>query len=1336
MFSLWEQVIKGEKTMKIFRKKTVSSILALAMVSTSLSAFAAPSVNFTIGEDRKATAEITGATGIDRIALAQYDELGKLINFGISAIGDTSVTTRGEFDTNPLFTTKITTFSDWSTLKSNTDGYRIGTRTYANMDMENGTPFQIHQGGHTITAKDGVGNTGKGLHFKSSTTDLNDSHITLNSLLSPISDFMVYEFDLKLNDANTHFKAYIRGVKNDGATGVSQDVLYVYPNSASGATTTSAKLGGTNVNLSTNVYYTVTAAVNYKDGTAKYTIYNGDTLVASTTGTVSGSLGYGNGQDKPCSFRIHTASQYWSPATVSHDFYVDNIRVYEGTQTKDELNDIAYIVDTTGDVSIFESEDTEIAKLTDTLAVHTRSGVAYNGTEKVHLENTPYVDNGEVYVPLNELCNAWGVTVSGVSANGEGYAKLSDIATKLGMALHKDTSAKYNNGLCVLGNGFTFPAGDDLQALNDFMFYMRPTREQIKTAYDNSASKNKHPRILADVNEFARVKAEYTSGDNAVFMNWANSIIADADKMCSYEQGSVQYEERWGYSVTDGYITTSTEWLPLAATAMTMAYHLTDERAYLDKLFEILEYVGDYPDWAPTHHLAPPRIALGYIIAYDWAYDAWTADEKKYIEETMYEKFFYEVAQAYQSGGSTMNNAAIATNNHNIVFNSAVAMAGMAFMERYPEECLYLLENAIRATDLMLWHWAPNGSWYEGVGYWDLTMEYTVYLLSSMEATLGTMFGYENLEGLKDAADYTIYSQTQNGPHNYSDCTADHFTVGLYTPEMLWLSNQYGNNGWTQAVIKYLPNELKYVSDNAMGLLWYNTDITSTDVTLPLDAIYESDDVITMRNNWEQNDTTSFVGIHGGATNTEHSQLDGGSFVFEQDGIRWAIDPGRQNYNVPNYWVTTYSANASNRWRYFRSMAGAHNTVEIEPSTGYTGHDLTSYVEVKLKDTGDNGAIAVADMTSALSRHATKATRGFFYTDNRESLVIRDEITLKSSADNTNYIVNETFDGKTVTDVLGKDETHYEIVSGTSLGLSSGDDVAKITGKNIYFNGNGWNANTGAKHVTYEFSLYTEQTWNKFQFYPTGSNRYGLQIGPDASGTVYAMTPSWGTVSTGKTISAGEWHEFALEYDMAKGKMYIYMDKDLIYTQTGLDTNANAPADHGFYLTQEIANKYAYVNDIKCYEGAYKGAGNNTETPAEEFDIMWYLMTGEDNDNKWENFDDIDVVVDNATNSAILTHRLSGKQMKLEYVVEGGEAEISTANAEVIRQRLITDGFVFDTSSRPQKEQSETEEHKNRITLKVTGSGDVAITVKLTPVGLDNATSVNDYNKPISQWSL
>lgn len=1122
--------------MRKIYKKILSILLAIVTVAGTLTAYANHGVSFVKSADGTATATITGKSGIDKIAIAQYDNLGRLINMGISADGETSATTMDNFSWSPHNRSKIIMFSDWDKMQTEEMAYRLGTRTLGNETFEIPHDLQLARGDNTLEVIEGEGNGGgSALYFKNKEGSLTDTHASMNGARSVISDFVVYEVDIRLVSANTHAQIYIMGGDDPDGAENNNTILYINPNASTGATSTTVNLGAKkdiSFTMNTGVWYTVSASVNYKDYVATYTVKQGDTVVATYTGGLTDDFGYGEEDSKPAGLRVHTASRYWQP--VTHEFYIDNMRVYEGTEPRSELNDLVYIIDPDTTQTVFENEDAQKAALSGRLAVHSRSGVAYNGESKTLLNFAPYTENGEVYVPLGELAYAWGVNITGVTTNSKGYAKLTDIATALGKNLYVDTKAQYNSGMCVLGDSFTYPTETEaLQKLNDFLFYLRPTEEQIQSAYNESGAKGMHPRLLGNPGDFARIKAEYKKGTNAAFMAWARGVISSADYLKKYPAGTQWFEDHFGYDYYGGRIGSPVTWSVRAAAVYGMAYHLTGDRTYTDRLYEALVSMGSFPNWNPNHHLDPARISLGFSIAYDWCYDAWTPEQKEFIENTVYNKLLYEAAEGYKSADAKMNNFATDDSNHNIATNGNIAVAAMAFMDAFPEECKYILKNAIRGTDYMMYRWGPDGSWYEGLGYWDFTMTFTVNMLSSLESTFGTTFGLDKCDGLDSAAEFAINSQTQNGVHNYCDTNLTAETLKLYTPEMLWLGRKYKNAGVTQAVLKNNPEGFSVNDDFAYALLWYDTSVTSTDITLPLQAIYEADDVITMRNNWEQNETSSYVGIRGGLANNGHGQLDGGSFIFEQGGVRWAIDLGAENYNVPNYWRTTYTKGQANRWAYWRSMAESHNTVVVDADPNYTGHSVSAYTEVELKDAGDTGVIATADMTSALTRTASSATRGYFYTDNRESLVIRDEITLKDS------------------------KTHT---------------------------------------------------------------------------------------------------------------------------------------------------------------------------------VDWFMLTGEDDNDNITKL--INVDVDKNTNSAVLTDVTTGKKLKLEFVVTGGTAEISTADTRDVVAQLISDGFVYDTSGLASTYQSNNESNRNRIKITVTGSGEVTITVKLTPVGLTGATPLSVYNKPISQWTL
>lgn len=1298
-------------------KKGLSGILTVALLSTPLSAMAA-GINVTWTSDSSATVDFDG---VNRFAVAQYNANGAMVNFDLSEENATSLNSI-RLSNDPYLTTKVVPFTDWSTLASNDTAYRIGTRTYADCDMENSTPFQIYRSGHYVEAESGVGKDGtKGLRLRNQGTG-DGSHVTVSGAFSPSSDFMMYELDLKLNTPASYFVVNIHGVRNDSTTGGSQGLITVRPNEEAGATSTTVMINDVSpVTMNVNEWYRLSASANFKDRVVTTTLYRADGTVAGTnTASINAQMGYGETQGKPCGMRIQTSSLSWQPSFVGHDIVVDNIQIYEGTQPSSTLNDILPIIDTSGSTSIYASDDVQRTALDGAYTLHTRNGVTYNGATGKKSRITPPDSYGRISV--SELESAWGIDIA-----LDGMKTLDEIVTAMGKTPYSVPS-QYNSGLYVLADGdFTAPTNaEDKQKLNDFAFYYRPTTDEIEEAYNASPTKGEHPRIMATADDFARIKTQYASGENSTVSNWAQAVIGHADLYKELEPNVGWWDDYFGYRVTENYITTATEHMPLAATSMSMAYQLTEDETYLEELMEIMEYVAAYPDWAPTHHLSPPRIALGFIIAYDWCYDAWTPEEREFIEETLYEKFFYEIALAYQSGGSPLNNAAIATNNHNIVFNAVAAMGGLALMDVYPEESAYITSNAIYGTDIMWYHWAPNGAWYEGVDYWNLTMEYTVYFLSSLQSALNTMYGYDYIEGISDASEYMIYSQTNNAAFNYGDCTADHFTQDLYTPEMMWLSNRFEKPGITQAVVSFNADALKTATDNALGLLWYNTDTPTGDIALPLDKFYAENDEISMRNNWSQNSTSSAVGIHGGATVTEHSQLDGGSFIFEQGGVRWAIDTGKDNYNVPNYWQTTYSKNTSNRWLYFRSQPAAHNTIEINPSADYTSHQLDSYVDVNLVESGADGAIATADMSGVLGRFTTSATRGYFFTDNRESLVIRDELTINPNADTSQYVAKYDGDLNTNTPWTGMTITDGIIDNATNV-----FDISTGSG---YFANATWGGATSQNVATLEFDVISTNDWNRFCIWPTaGSDRYGVGIQTNGGALSIGIQDGYTQPTSYSTsIVKNTWYKVSLVYDYTNDTTKLYVDGVLKETINGVPAYyTSAPLDFSKNCT--ISGGGIYIDNVEYYAGMPKSTLTSSGTPATA-DVYWYMMTGQDNDGA--NSNPISVVVAQDGQSAILTDSATNKQMKLEYVVTGGTATLTTENAETVRQRLITEGKVYDTSALASSYQARSSVNQNRIQLKVVGSGDVTITVKLTPVGLSGATPISDYTSGIASWTL
>lgn len=868
-----------------------------------------------------------------------------------------------------------------------TFGEYVGSSAVAVFDFEGGIgPLSIADGGSKVDLfEEEDGN--KALLVERQTTS--DFHESVNGIKSD-SDVLVYDFRFKVLDADSIFNF----VQKDSASQfqtlgeLGKGAVWYFP-------------VGESINLSLNKWYRVSVIENYYDRTIKY--YFDKRFIGS--GKVLSNFA-ANGATADI-LRFHeTIYQSYTPSraadTDNIKFLLDDIRVYEGNEVKDEIEMAERKIDTNIKKSVFKS-DTSYAKMLEGMsAVHARSGVVLKGGEKTLMKNAPFTENGAEYLPVRETLEKLEISyteektgelkIAGgavLSAQTEGsvihggtlYMAADKLFTAAGLSYVK-SPAQYNSGLYVLDTSFKAPEDADAQqALNDYMFYLRPGKDMIKSYYESSPQYAEHPRIQATKADFDRVREEVKTDEYK--KRWAKTVVSNADIVLTTEP--VKYELRDGVRLLGVARDVLSRMYALG-----MAYQLTDDKKYADRAYTELETVSLFSDWHPAHHLDPCEMAAAVAIGYDWMYDAFTPEQRAVIEKGMYNNCFYDAWLSYQSENSAMTNSAVATNNHNVVCNGGILMGALAMADVYPDEAYYLTSNAIRGLDLMMYHFAPYGTWYEGAHYWEYTMQYTAKMISTMQTVLGSDMGLEECEGLSTSAVSELYMQSPIGIYTYADSIA----ARIYTPEMFWLSDIYNNADVTKAVLYFTDGNISDSEDLALSLLWYDTSIKKGKIELENDYFDDSQDVVVMRDSWDNIEPT-FVGIHAGKTKMEHSQLDGGSFIFENQGVRWAKDLGMGNYNSEGYWDDSPNGK---RWIHFRSRAESHNTLVINPNDG-PDHKVDSYAKMELKESKPRGSIVTVDMTELLEDNVTSAKRGFFFTDNRKSLVVRDEIDLRGQSD-------------------------------------------------------------------------------------------------------------------------------------------------------------------------------------------------------------------------------------------------------------------------------------------------------------------------------------------------
>jgi hypothetical protein len=249
---------------------------------------------------------------------------------------------------------------------------------------------------------------------------------------------------------------------------------------------------------------------------------------------------------------------------------------------------------------------------------------------------------------------------------------------------------------------------------------------------------------------------------------------------------------------------------------------------------------------------------------------------------------------------------------------------------------------------------APDGAWKEGPGYWNYATSYNVVFLAGLQTALGTDFGLSRIGAFEQTGLFPIYLTGPLGrTFNYAD-GGDHT---IFAPQMFWLAREF-----KQPVLAWY--ERRATSPSALDLLWFDQAGTGPKAAgLPLDKYFRGAEVAVLRSDWD-NPQALFVGFKAGDNKANHSHLDLGSFVFDAAGVRWAMDLGADDYNLPGYF-------GGKRWNYYRLRAEGQNTPVINPDATRTRR--LAYRSFALSPAQDG------PLPSPISRRLTRRMRATFF---------------------------------------------------------------------------------------------------------------------------------------------------------------------------------------------------------------------------------------------------------------------------------------------------------------------------------------------------------------------
>jgi heparinase II/III-like protein len=414
-----------------------------------------------------------------------------------------------------------------------------------------------------------------------------------------------------------------------------------------------------------------------------------------------------------------------------------------------------------------------------------------------------------------------------------------------------------------------------------------------------------------------------------------------------------------------------------------LAYRLTGEKKYADKVLAEMLSVCDFKDWNPSHFLDTAEMSHAVGVGYDWLYNDLDETMRKRIRAGLIKNGMEPGLKGYFAKKPAWWWRS--EYNWNQVCNSGLLIGALAIAEDEPQTAAKIVAKAVEGLPFAIKTYRPNGAWPESVGYWNYATSYTVYGLAALNSALGTDFGISNDPGLAKTGEFPIYAA---GPTDYFVNFAD---VGGNSrrrtlPPLLWLGHRYGRDD-------FIASEMQMVQKHSASphhFIWFQTS-KNPDPKFDLDRLFKGlSEVTVMRSSWDDRDAL-FVSLKGGSNSINHGHLDMGTFEIHALGERWAIDLGADNYNLSGYWD---KREGGRRWNYYRLGSFSHNLPIIN------GHHqkVNAVGHIVKFQNKPNFASATIDMTEAYPDTMKKITRRVELIDKRRAIVIRDEFEPKTKS--------------------------------------------------------------------------------------------------------------------------------------------------------------------------------------------------------------------------------------------------------------------------------------------------------------------------------------------------
>jgi len=422
---------------------------------------------------------------------------------------------------------------------------------------------------------------------------------------------------------------------------------------------------------------------------------------------------------------------------------------------------------------------------------------------------------------------------------------------------------------------------------------------------------------------------------------------------------------------------------------LSYAYRMTGDDKYFLRAEQEMLSVSRFSDWNPSHFLDVAEMTMGLAIGYDWLFDKLSPESREIIREAIIKKGLepsFNTKDAWFLG---------ANHNWNQVCNAGMTYGALAIYEDSTLLANKIIERAVSTIHLPMDEYKPDGAYPEGYSYWDYGTSFNVMFLSAIEKVYSTDFGLSQSPGfLKTAGFLENMAGVTDLCFNWGDCKRN----TQLNPAIFWFAQKDNNPSLLWVENKHLGTDdfSEFTKDRLLpAIMIWGKDISLDQVVEPAAKFWVghgANPVCMMRTSWSDPNGI-YLGFKAGSASVNHGHMDIGSFVMESDGVRWASDFGRQEYeSLESKGIEVFGRTQdAQRWSVFRLNNFSHNTLTINNQL----QSVKGYAKIDQFSDKPEFSFAVSDITSVYENQLSSAKRGVGIVKSKY-VVIRDELTAEN----------------------------------------------------------------------------------------------------------------------------------------------------------------------------------------------------------------------------------------------------------------------------------------------------------------------------------------------------